>query len=104
MRSFANELGEFGIRVNTIHPTGVGSAGMGNDSSVAPLFGHSRYLPLAALNVLPDLDLALGDEFVPIPVLKPVEISHTVVFLASDDARYITGVTLPVDAGTSITP
>lgn len=35
----------------------------------------------------------------PIPWLEPVDISNAVLFLASDEARYITGVTLPVDAG-----
>ena len=35
----------------------------------------------------------------PIPWVEPVDISNAVLFLASDEARYITGVTLPVDAG-----
>ncbi|HEX3613256.1 MAG TPA: SDR family oxidoreductase [Sporichthyaceae bacterium] len=35
----------------------------------------------------------------PIPWTEAVDISNTVLFLASDEARYITGVTLPVDAG-----
>jgi (+)-trans-carveol dehydrogenase len=35
----------------------------------------------------------------PIPWLEPVDISNAVLFLASDEARYITGVPLPVDAG-----
>ena len=35
----------------------------------------------------------------PIPWVDPVDISNAVLFLASDEARYITGVTLPVDAG-----
>ena len=37
--------------------------------------------------------------FLPIPWVEPVDISNAVLFLASDEARYITGVTLPVDAG-----
>ena len=35
----------------------------------------------------------------PVPWVEPVDISNAVLFLASDEARYITGVTLPVDAG-----
>jgi NAD(P)-dependent dehydrogenase (short-subunit alcohol dehydrogenase family) len=35
----------------------------------------------------------------PIPWMQAVDISNAVLFLASDEARYITGVTLPVDAG-----
>ena len=35
----------------------------------------------------------------PVPALDPTDVSHTVAFLASDEAKYITGVALPVDAG-----
>jgi NAD(P)-dependent dehydrogenase (short-subunit alcohol dehydrogenase family) len=35
----------------------------------------------------------------PIPWVEPVDISNAVLWLASDEARYVTGVTLPVDAG-----
>jgi NAD(P)-dependent dehydrogenase (short-subunit alcohol dehydrogenase family) len=35
----------------------------------------------------------------PIPWVDPVDISNAVLFLASDEARYITGIALPVDAG-----
>jgi (+)-trans-carveol dehydrogenase len=35
----------------------------------------------------------------PVPWVDPVDISNALLFLASDEARYITGVSLPVDAG-----
>ena len=35
----------------------------------------------------------------PVQLLEPVDISNAIVWLASDEARYVTGVTLPVDAG-----
>ena len=35
----------------------------------------------------------------PIPWVEPVDISNAVLWLASDEARYVTGVTLPIDAG-----
>jgi NAD(P)-dependent dehydrogenase (short-subunit alcohol dehydrogenase family) len=38
----------------------------------------------------------------PIPWVEPVDISNALLFLASDEARYITGVTLPIDAGATI--
>jgi NAD(P)-dependent dehydrogenase (short-subunit alcohol dehydrogenase family) len=38
----------------------------------------------------------------PVPWVEPVDISNALLFLASDEARYITGVTLPVDAGAAI--
>ena len=41
-------------------------------------------------------------DLLPIPWVEPVDISNALLFLASDDARYITGVTLPVDAGAAI--
>ena len=37
-----------------------------------------------------------------IPWIEPIDVSNALLFLASDDARYITGVTLPVDAGATI--
>ena len=40
-----------------------------------------------------------GTNALPIPWVEPIDISNAVLFLASDEARYITGVTLPVDAG-----
>jgi len=56
----------------------------------------------------PDLENPTKDQLVerfqamnilPIPWVEPRDISNAVLFLASDEARYITGVTLPVDAG-----
>lgn len=104
MRAFANELGEFAVRVNTVHPTGVKSPGMGASSDIAELYGRSRYFPLAATNMLPDWDAEPDAAFAPVPVLREVEISNAVLFLASEEARYITGVTLPVDAGNTNKP
>ena len=57
---------------------------------------------------LPDVENATREQFaaasqvinvLPLPWVEPVDISNAIVFLASDEARYITGVTLPVDAG-----
>jgi NAD(P)-dependent dehydrogenase (short-subunit alcohol dehydrogenase family) len=82
----------------------VSSPGMGASSDVPELYGRSRYFPLAGMNVLPDLDTEPGGEFAPVPGLREVEIANAVLFLASDEARYITGVTLPVDAGNTNKP
>jgi NAD(P)-dependent dehydrogenase (short-subunit alcohol dehydrogenase family) len=46
--------------------------------------------PATAVNVLP------------IPWVEPVDISNAVLWLACDEARYVTGITLPVDAGAAI--
>jgi len=41
----------------------------------------------------------VGLNCLPIPWVEPVDISNAVLWLASDEARYVTGVALPVDAG-----
>ena len=106
MRAFSNELAVHGIRVNSVHPTGVSSEGMGIGGGVAagPLFAADPLMQLDALNMLPDLDAAPGAPYGPVPVVTPREISNAVLFLASDEARYITGVALPVDAGNTNKP
>ena len=94
MRTFAVELGQHSIRVNTVHPTHVNSPLLMNESTY-------RLFRPDLENPGPD-DLApicQSFHFLPIPWVTPADISNVVLFLASDEARYITGVTLPVDAG-----
>jgi SDR family mycofactocin-dependent oxidoreductase len=94
MRTLANELGGYSIRVNTIHPTNVdtimiqnpGTWGMFAPGDPEPT--REKAMPgFASLNTLP------------VPWVEPVDISNAVLFLASDEARYVTGVAFPVDAG-----
>jgi len=94
MRTFAVELGQHSIRVNTVHPTHVCSPLLMNEPTY-------RLFRPDLKNPGPD-DLApvcQSFHFLPIPWVEPRDISNAVLFLASDEARYITGVTLPVDAG-----
>ena len=94
MRTFAVELGAESIRVNTIHPTHVNSPLLMNEPTY-------RLFRPDLENPGPD-DLApicQSFHFLPIPWVEPADISNAVLFLASDEARYITGITLPVDAG-----
>jgi SDR family mycofactocin-dependent oxidoreductase len=94
MRAFAVELGHHSIRVNTVHPTHVSSPLLMNETTY-------RLFRPDLENPGPD-DLApicQSYHFLPIPWVEPADISNAVLFLASDEARYITGVTLPVDAG-----
>lgn len=97
MRVLAAELGPDSIRVNTVHPTQVDTPMIMNDG-VYRVFS-------------PDLESPTREDFrvrsaqmhaLPVPWIDPVDISRAVLFLASDDARYITGVTLPVDAGLTV--
>jgi SDR family mycofactocin-dependent oxidoreductase len=103
MKAFAIELAPHGIRVNTIHPTGVRTA-MGADSSVPEVAAAHPQFVAGAANLLPDLDAGIGADFAPVRSIQPVEISRSVLFLISDESRYVTGVQLAVDAGCSTTP
>jgi (+)-trans-carveol dehydrogenase len=94
MRAFAVELGQHSIRVNTVHPTHVCSPLLMNDATYR-LFRPDLDNPGPA-DLAP---ICQSFHFLPIPWVEPVDISNAVLFLASDEARYITGVTLPVDAG-----
>jgi SDR family mycofactocin-dependent oxidoreductase len=104
MKAFANELAPHRIRVNTIHPTGVDSEGMGQGGSATalPIFEANPMAMASAINTMPDLDADPDTPWSPVPSLAPVEISNAVLFLASDESRYITGVQLPVDAGNTV--
>ncbi|HWG64334.1 MAG TPA: mycofactocin-coupled SDR family oxidoreductase [Streptosporangiaceae bacterium] len=97
MRTLALELAPDMIRVNSLHPTQVDTDMIMNE----PTFKLFR----------PDLEHPTVDDFrpasqamnaLPIAWVEPVDISNALLFLASDEARYITGVTLPVDAGAVI--
>ena len=85
-RSLANELGQFNIRVNSIHPNGV-ATGM-NVPDLAPFVEQSaETLAPIFMQSLPD------------PVSQPDDIANAVAWLASDEARHVTGIQLPIDLG-----
>ncbi|MEE3849473.1 mycofactocin-coupled SDR family oxidoreductase [Gordonia sp. LSe1-13] len=94
MKSFAVELGEHSIRVNSVLPTNVNT----------PMFMNEGTMKLFR----PDLESPGPDDMkivaqmmhvLPIGWVEPEDVSNAVAFLASDDARFITGVALPVDGG-----
>jgi SDR family mycofactocin-dependent oxidoreductase len=96
MRSACLELASHAIRVNTINPGGV-LTGMIDNEMTYRLFRPDLENPSLADVAAISSDMhAMG-----IPWLEPVDISNAVVFLASDEARYITGAVFPVDAGMS---
>jgi SDR family mycofactocin-dependent oxidoreductase len=96
-RTLANEFAQHSIRVNTVHPTTVNTIMIQNES-VYRLFAPDNPHPPREL-VEPIFQAAHA---LPVPWVEPEDISNAVLFLASDEARYITGVTLPVDAGAFI--
>ena len=97
MRTIGNEFAQHGIRVNSVHPTAVNTI-MIQNKQVWGLFDPDNPNPTreSAEGVFKSIN-ALD-----IPWVEPVDISNAILFLASDEARYITGVTLPVDAGAMI--
>ncbi|MGD9958077.1 mycofactocin-coupled SDR family oxidoreductase [Nocardioides sp.] len=97
MKSLAVELGEHSIRVNTVHPTGVNTDLLVNESTFK-LFRPD----LEAPTVDDAMDSYYGLNLLPIPWVEASDVSRVVTFLASDDARYITGSMIPVDAGMSL--
>jgi SDR family mycofactocin-dependent oxidoreductase len=86
-RAFAHELAEHSIRVNSLHPTGVETA-MGEMAEAYP--------PL--LEAHPKLAGMLTNSL-PVEVTQPRDQSNAVLFLASDEARYVTALAMTVDAG-----
>ncbi len=85
-KSWAIELAPYGIRVNSIHPTGVNTPM--NDG-------------LAALEGLTPQEIAerSAGNLLPVPWIEPEDVAHAVLYLASDRARYVTGAPLVIDAG-----
>lgn len=86
MKTLALELGPQWIRVNSIHPTTVNTRMLQSVMPETPTT-EDRARALIGFNALP------------VPWIDSVDVSNAVVFLASDEARYITGVALPIDAG-----
>ncbi|MBL7492240.1 mycofactocin-coupled SDR family oxidoreductase [Frankia sp. AgB1.9] len=94
MRSLANEFAHALIRVNSVHPGNVRTPMIDNPS----LRGMLR--PDLENPTIDDAAAVLGAlHLMPVPLIEAVDVANAVLFLASDEARYITGVALPIDAG-----
>jgi SDR family mycofactocin-dependent oxidoreductase len=91
MRVLAVELAPHMIRVNSIHPTTVDTP-MAQNPAMYELFG----LPGAGREEAEQGFKAVNA--LPIPWVEAVDISNAVLFLASDESRYVTGTTVQVDA------
>jgi NAD(P)-dependent dehydrogenase (short-subunit alcohol dehydrogenase family) len=85
-RAMAAEVGEYGITVNSICPSTV-PAGSGRGIAARHNLDFAVFTEAA-------LDMQAIKS-----LLEPIDISNAVVFLASDEARYVTGITLPIDGG-----
>jgi SDR family mycofactocin-dependent oxidoreductase len=97
MKVLALEFGRDRIRVNTIHPTTVDTPMVQNDATLELFLpGRPDKTPEAFARIAQQLNV------IPVPWIQPETVSDLVVFLASDDAQYITGAAIPVDAGMAI--
>ena len=85
-KSWALELAQYGIRVLSIHPTGVNTP---MNDGLAALEGKT---PEAIAE-------ASAGNLLDVPWIEPEDVAHAVVFLASDKARYVTGSSFILDAG-----
>lgn len=95
-KAWAHELGPYGVRVNTIHPTAVATPLVMNEASL-------RASRPDLENPTPDdvRDLWSRGKLLDIGWIEPVDVANAVLFLASAEARYITGIQLPIDAGST---
>lgn len=89
MQGWAAQLAPHSIRVNTIHPSGVATDMIMNETTLA-------------LSQAGDEWLATQVNAMPIALLQPKEIARAVAWLVSDDAHFITGTTWPLDAGFTV--
>jgi SDR family mycofactocin-dependent oxidoreductase len=86
MRTYANILAPHSIRVNTVHPTGVNTPMVVNE----PMQEY--------IKADPSMGNAMANAL-PVAMVEPVDISNAILWLVSDEARYVTGIMVPVDAG-----
>ena len=89
-RTMANELARHQIRVNTVHPTGVDTPMAAGLGALEPMIGSDANLGPIFMNTLP------------VESVDARDVSHAVLFLASDESRYVTGLEFTVDAGNTI--
>lgn len=96
VRTLAHELAPHDIRVNALCPTTVNTPMITNDS----LYGLFR--PDLESPSLPDIEPGLADlNLLDVSMMEPADVSAAISWLVSDDARYVTGIALPIDAGST---
>ncbi|QBJ96894.1 NAD(P)-dependent oxidoreductase [Rhodococcus sp. ABRD24] len=94
MKTLAQELAPHRVRVNTVNPTQVDTEMVQNAAM------YKQFAPGVDNPTREDFAKASGDMILyPIPWVESDDVTNAVLFLASDESRYITGVSLPVDGG-----
>jgi SDR family mycofactocin-dependent oxidoreductase len=95
-RSFATELAPYGIRANSVHPGNVNTDMINNPNgwlafTGSPDVGETEFA-----------EIMQGMNAMPLPWVQPADISDAILWLASDESRFVTGTQLVVDAGNVI--
>lgn len=97
MRTLALELAPHRIRVNSVHPTGVDTPMIQNEAA------YRLFLPDAEHPTREQAEPVFrSTNALPVPWVEPIDISNAILFLASDEARYVTGLEMKVDAGYTV--
>ncbi|MGY1749037.1 MULTISPECIES: mycofactocin-coupled SDR family oxidoreductase [unclassified Modestobacter] len=99
MKTLANELAPDMIRVNSVHPTSVNTDMIHNPETYG-LFRPDK--PKTEVTRDEAAESFRTMNALPVEWVEPVDISNAILFLVSDEGRYVTGVQLPVDAGAVI--
>jgi SDR family mycofactocin-dependent oxidoreductase len=96
-RTLAVELAPHWIRVNAICPGAVNTDMIANEAM------YKMFRPDLEQPTREDtIEVWKTKHLLPVPWLEPIDISNAIAWLASDEARYVTGVALPVDGGNTI--
>lgn len=98
-KALAVELAPFGIRVNIIHPTNVDTPLIHNEPTYALFMPDRDPSTVTRDDVAP---IFAGAQLIDIPWLEPNDVSEAILFLVGPGARYITGASLPIDAGNTL--
>ncbi|HEX4220846.1 MAG TPA: mycofactocin-coupled SDR family oxidoreductase [Pseudonocardiaceae bacterium] len=94
VHELALALASSGIRANAVHPTNVDTTMLQNDVM------YRTFRPDLENPTRADAELGFpAQQAMKIPYVQPIDISNAVLYLASDEARYVTGLQLRVDAG-----
>jgi (+)-trans-carveol dehydrogenase len=97
VKSLANELAPHRIRVNSVNPTNVATPMILNDAT------YQHFRPDVAGATQADAIPAFSSyNLLDTPWVEPADVTNAVLWLCSDEARYVTGVALPIDTGTVV--
>ena len=98
VRVLAKQVAGRRIRVNAVHPTNCNTAMLHNEGM------YRLFRPDLEHPTTEDVFDAFSTiQAMPVPYVEPADVSAAVVFLASDESRYVTGLQMTVDAGAALT-